>query len=155
MNPVKVKLKVYIKLYSHKVNMKPPQSLIQGKLSYKLNSTKYKPSLGFDGSGDPPFRTNLAANVLPNKKVKDEYVPSLQKQMGITDNPYEISLGCRSVNDLRRVYRGNGVFYNRQLLNADPIKPLSRMVFDAQDRVGTFGMNPRQSVQVAPTTWGM
>ena len=133
--------------------MKPPQSLIQGKPSYKLNSQKYKPSLGFDGAGDPPFRTNLV-KVLANNKVKNEYIPSLQKQMGITDNTYEISLGCRSVNDLRRVYRGNGVYFNRQLLNADPIRPLSRMAFDAEDRVGTFGMNARQSVQVAPTTWG-
>ena len=134
--------------------MKPPQNLVQGRPSYKLNSQKYKPSLGFDGSGEPPFRTDLASKVLPNKKVKNEYVPSLQKQMGITDNPYEISLGCRSVNDLRRVYRGNGVFYNRQLLNATPIRPLSRMAFNAEDRVGTFGMNARQSVQVAPQTWG-
>ncbi len=136
------------------VNMKPPQSLIQGKPSYKLNSGKYKPSLGFDGAGETPAGT-LLVNKLSNKKVKDEYIPSLQKQMGITDNSYEISLGCRSVNDLRRVYRGNGVFYNRQLLNAEPIRPLSRMAFDPEDRVGTFGMNSRQSVQVAPTTWGM
>jgi hypothetical protein len=133
--------------------MKPPQSLIQGKPSYKLNSQKYKPSLGLDGAGERPAGTQLV-NKLSNKKVKDEYIPSLQKQIGITDNSYEISLGCRSVNDLRRVYRGNGVYFNRQLLNATPIRPLSRMAFNAQDRVGTFGANFRQSVQVAPQTWG-
>jgi len=132
--------------------MKPPQSLIQGKPSYKLNGNYGKPKLGFDGAGEAPPGSSLVAKQI-NNKVKDEYVPSLQKQMGITDNSWELSLGCRSVNDLRRVYRGNGVFYNRQLLNAEPIKPLSRMAFDAQDRVGTFGMNPRQSVQVAPSTW--
>jgi hypothetical protein len=136
------------------INMKPPQSLVQGKPSYKLNSGKYKPSLGFDGAGETPAGTQLV-NKLSNNKVKDEYIPSLQKQIGATDNPWEISLGCRSVGDLRKVYRGNGVYFNRQLLNADPIRPLSRMAFNAEDRVGTFGANFRQSVQVAPTTWGM
>ena len=50
------------------VNMKPPQNLVQGKPSYKLNSGKYKPSLGFDGSGETPAGTQLV-NKLSNKTL--------------------------------------------------------------------------------------
>ncbi len=128
--------------------MKPPSNPIIGKPAYSMSAGKYRPKI-IDASGDRPFETNLASKVLPNKKVKDEYIPSLQKQMGINDNQYELSLGCRSVNDLKKVERGNGVFYNRQLLNAEPIRALSRQAF-TRDRVGEFGANFRQSVQVAP-----
>jgi len=152
MTPTKVKLKVYIKIYNDKVNtMKPPQNTVQGKPAYSMSAGKYRPNLT-DGASDRPFQTNLASKVLPNKKVKDEYIPTLMKQMGIETNQYELSLGCRSVNDLRKVVRGNGVFYNRQLLNAAPIRTLSRQAFTS-DRVGDFGFNARQSVQVAPSTW--
>lgn len=152
MTPTKVKLKVYIKLYNGNLNrMKPPQSLVQGKPSYKLNGGYGKPQLGIDQSGETPAGTSLV-NKLALKKVKDETIYSQQKQMGINDNSWELSLGCRSVNDLRRVYRGNGVFFDKSLLNATPIRPLSRQAFTA-DRVGTFGADFRQNVQVAPSTY--
>ncbi len=152
MTPTKVKLKVYVKLSTPILNkMKPPQSLIQGKPAYKLNGSYGRPQLGIDASGETPAGTTLV-NTLALKKVTKEYIPSLQKQMGINDNPWELSLGCRSVNDLRRVYRGNGVFFDKSLLNATPIRPLSRQAF-TQDRVGTFGADFRQNVQVAPSTY--
>ena len=152
MTPTKVKLKVYVKLSTPILNkMKPPQSLIQGKPAYKLNGSYGRPQLGIDASGETPAGTTLV-NTLALKKVTKEYIPSLQKQMGINDNPWELSLGCRSVNDLRRVYRGNGVFFDKSLLNATPIRPLSRQAF-TQDRIGTFGADFRQNVQVAPSTY--
>tara|TARA_R110001632_G_C11353766_1_gene418655 strand:+ start:1943 stop:2410 length:468 start_codon:yes stop_codon:yes gene_type:complete len=152
MTPTKVKLKVYIKLYNAKVNtMKPPQSLVQGKPSYKLNGSYGRPHLGFDGSGEETPGTKMVLSKALNKVV-DEYIPSLQKQMGINDNSWELSLGCRSVNDLRRVVRGNGIAFDKSFLNAEPIRPLSRMAF-TQDRIGTFGADFRQNVQVAPSTY--
>ncbi len=122
----------------------------QGIPSYDLSGGKYKPDIS-DMSGAAPPGTLLASRILPNNKVKNEYIPSLQKQMGINDNQYNLSLGCREVNDLKRVVRGNGVFYNRQLLNANPIRPLSHLAF-SDDRFG-FAANMSQSVQVAPNTY--
>tara|TARA_R110000822_G_scaffold58459_2_gene146315 strand:- start:163 stop:651 length:489 start_codon:yes stop_codon:yes gene_type:complete len=152
MTPNKVKLKVYIKISTPIINrMKPPQSLVQGKPAYKLNGSYGRPQLGMDGSGETPAGTKLVLDKALNKVTK-EYIPSLQKQMGINDNSWELSLGCRSVNDLRRVYRGNGLFFNKSLLNATPIRPLSRQAFSA-DRVGTFGANFKQTVEVAPSTY--
>ena len=127
--------------------MKPPANLVQGKPSYKLNSGKYKPHLG--EVTQPTVGTDLASNILPNKKVKNEYIPTPLKQMGILD---EISLACRDVNDLRRVVRGNGVFFNKQLVNAKPISGLSRQAF-SNDRVGEFGFNPKQTPQVTVRTF--
>jgi hypothetical protein len=127
--------------------MKPPANLVQGKPSYKLNSGKYKPHLG--EVTQPTVGTDLASNILPNRKVKNEYIPTPLKQMGILD---EISLACRSVNDLRRVVRGNGVFFNKQLVNATPISGLSRQAF-SNDRVGEFGFNPKQDAQVTVRTF--
>ena len=131
--------------------MKPPANLVQGKPSYKLNGTYGRPFLGFDGAGEPAPGTKMV-NKLALDKITKEYIPSLQKQMGINDNPWELSLGCRSVNDLRRVVRGNGIAFNRSFLNAEPIRPLSRMAF-TPDRLGTFGADFKQNVQVAPSTY--
>lgn len=127
--------------------MRPPANLVQGKPSYKLNSGKYKPHLG--EVIQPVVGTDLASNILPNRKVKNEYIPSPLKQMGIDD---EISLSCRSVNDLRRVVRGNGLFFNKQLVNAKPISGLSRQAF-SDDRVGEFGFNPKQNAQLTVRTF--
>ena len=112
--------------------LNPPQDRISGK-HRPLNNDKYHPNLGI--IAQPQVGTNLADNVLPNKKVKDEYIPSLMKQMGIEFRQSNISLGCREVNDLRKVERGNGTFYNKQLVNATPINPLSRQGF-SDDRLG-------------------
>jgi hypothetical protein len=120
--------------------MKPPQDLVQGKPSYKLNSGKYTPKLQ---TNQPTFEPQLA-NKLMDSKVKDEYIPSPMKMIGMPTNPYEISLACRSVNDLRKVVRGNGTFFDKQLVNASPISALSKQAF-TDDRIGTFGMNPKQT----------
>ncbi len=127
------KLKVFITLYSSKVKMlNPPADRISGK-HRPLNNDKYHPQLGI--IDQPDVGTNLADNKLPNKKVKDEFIPTLMKQMGIEYSTSNISLGCREVNDLRKVVRGNGTFYDKQLVNATPIAPLSRSAF-SDDRLG-------------------
>ena len=129
----RTKLKVLIRIYSLNVKMlNPPADRISGK-HRPLNDGRYHPHLGI--IDQPEVGTNLADKVLPNKKVKDEYIPTLMKQMGIEYNQSNISLGCREVNDLRKVERGNGTFYNKQLVNATPINPLSRQGF-SEDRLG-------------------
>lgn len=132
--PYRTKLKVCITLYSSKVNkmLNPPADRISGK-HRPLNDDKYQPHLGI--IAQPQVGTNLADKVLPRKKVKDEYIPTLMKQMGIEYSTSNLSLGCRDVNDLRKVVRGNGTFFNRQLVNANPIAPLSRSAF-SDDRLG-------------------
>lgn len=119
--------------------MLPPRNKVQGKPSYKLNSNKHNPRLEVN---QPQFSTGLSDKLF--RQVDDEDIPSPMKTIGIETNPYEISLACRSVNDFRRVDRGNGLFYNRQLVNATPTSLFSPLVFSPQDRVGTFGMNPKQ-----------
>jgi hypothetical protein len=128
--------------------MRPPKSTIQGKPAYDLSSNKYNPSLG--EIAQPTLQTQLASRILPNDKVKDEYIPSPLKQMGIDDY---ISPGCREVNDLRKVIRGNGLFFNKQLVNASPIDPLSRQGF-SDDRISTFGANFKQDSKPAVSTYG-
>lgn len=128
--------------------MKPPRDLVQGKPSYKLNGMKYMPPN--TTVAQPTFEPKLA-NKLSKDPVKDEYIPTPLKQMGIEYNTANISLACREVNDLRRVVRGNGTFFNRQLVNAQPISGLSKQAFSAQDRIGTFGMNPKQPPLVVRT----
>jgi len=129
----RTKLKVCITLYSFKVKMSnPPADRISGK-HRPLNNDKYQPFLGI--IDQPNVGVNLADNKLPNKKVKDEYTPTLLKQMGIEFKTSNISLGCRDVNDLRKVVRGNGTFFDKQLVNATPIAPLSRSAF-SDDRLG-------------------
>lgn len=112
--------------------LNPPQDRVRGK-HRPLNDDKYHPHLGI--VHQPDVGTDLADNKLPNKKVKDEYIPTLMKQMGIEYATSNISLGCREVNDLRKVERGNGLFYDKQLVNATPIGPLSRQAF-SDDRLG-------------------
>lgn len=111
---------------------KPPATRIKGK-HRPLNDDKYKPYLGI--ITQPLVNTELVDKILPNDKVKDEYIPSLLKQMGITYQQSELSLGCRDVNELRKVHRGNGTFYDKQLVNATPITPLSKQGF-SKERLG-------------------
>jgi hypothetical protein len=127
--------------------MRPPKSTVQGKPAYNLSSNMYKPKLG--EINQPIVQTQLASRILPNDKVKDEYIPSPLKQMGILDH---ISQGCREVNDLRKVIRGNGLFYNKQLVNATPINPLSRQGF-SDDRIGVFGANFAQNSKPSVSTY--
>ncbi len=82
-------------------------SRLQGKPSYDLSSQKYKP-VSKILAPNPLFETT-AVNKATNKKVKDEYIPSPIKSIGIETNPWEMSLGSREVNDLNRVYMGNSL----------------------------------------------
>ncbi|MDA0361836.1 MAG: hypothetical protein O3A45_02405 [Proteobacteria bacterium] len=127
--------------------MRPPKSTIQGKPAYDLSSNKYNPKLEVF---QPTLETGLASRILPNDKIKNEYIPSPLKQMGIDDY---ISPGCREVNDLRKVYRGNGLFFNKQLVNASPIDPLSRQGF-SDERIGVFGANFKQNSKPSVSTYG-
>ena len=127
--------------------MRPPKSTIQGSPSYNLSSNKYHPRLG--EIAQPTLQTQLASRILPNDKVKDEYIPSPMKMMGIDD---WISPGCKEVNDIRKVVRGNGLFFNKQLVNATPIDPLSRQGFN-DDRIGVFGANFAQNSKPSVSTY--
>ena len=111
---------------------KPPADRIKGK-HRPMNDDKYQPHLGI--ITQPLVNTDLVVKTLPNDKVKDEYIPSLLKQMGITYQQSELSLGCRDVNELRKVHRGNGTHFDKQLVNATPITALSKQGF-SKDRLG-------------------
>jgi hypothetical protein len=85
------------------------------------------------------------------KERKDTYIASPQKQIGIEQNQYELSLPCRPINQLNQVYRGNGLFYNRQLLSATPHRPLDRLAF-TRDRIGAAsGFNAKQPAHILRT----
>ena len=115
-------------------------SRIQGKPSYDLSSSKYKPVS--DIIAPNPLFDTLAVNKATNKKVKKEYIQSPQKAIGIETNPYGISLACREVNDLREVYFGNSLA-QKSYLNATAPNPLSKSAF-VDSRYGLFGADFKQ-----------
>jgi len=120
--------------------MKPPQDNVQGPPAYSLSSNKYRPSLTI---AQPVARyTTELTNI--KKKEKHQYIPSLVKSIGI-DNI--IHQPCKDVRDTRYQYRGNGTFYNRQLVNVDTqnMNGLAPGYFSKVDRVGTFGLNKKQT----------
>ena len=120
--------------------MKPPQDNVQGSPAYSLSSNKHRPALTID---QPVARyTTELKNI--KKKEKHQYIPSLVKSIGI-DNI--IHQPCKDVRNTRCQYRGNGNFYNRQLVNTDTqnMNGLSPGYFSKVDRVGTLGMNPKQT----------
>jgi len=74
----------------------------------------------------------------------DQYIASPQKSIGIEQNPYELSLPCRPINQINQIYRGNGLMFNRQLVSATPHRSLDRLAF-SRDRIGAAsGFNPKQ-----------
>tara|TARA_R110000796_G_scaffold82899_1_gene181827 strand:+ start:447 stop:824 length:378 start_codon:yes stop_codon:yes gene_type:complete len=73
---------------------------------------------------------------------KDIYIGTPQDQVGITHDPFNISLACRSVQDLRKVQgAGSGAApFSTQLLNASPAGPFHTASMIAE-REGYFGAN--------------
>ena len=90
-----------------------------------------------------------------SKKKENVYIPSMQKSMGIEYDPYALSRGCKSVNDLKNVKMGNSGHYDRQLLNARPKGALDTPGL-AYSRMGMFGANFEQDNQFKHiTTWSV
>tara|TARA_R110000751_G_scaffold155683_1_gene260959 strand:+ start:87 stop:479 length:393 start_codon:yes stop_codon:yes gene_type:complete len=88
-----------------------------------------------------------------SKKLNNVLIPSMQKSMGIEYNPYALSRGCRSINDLRKVKMGNTSNFNEQLLNAKP-KTWHETADMVYERTGMMGANFKQNNQLAHiTTW--
>ncbi len=116
-------------------------SRLQGKPSYDLSSSKYKPFSKIIAPN--PLFEITAVNKATNKKVKDEYIPSPIKSIGIETNQYEMSLGCREVNDLNTVYFGN-TLAQLSYLNAAPPNPLNKDLI-TDDRYAIFGANFKQT----------
>jgi hypothetical protein len=77
-------------------------------------------------------------------KVKDNIISPL-KQMGI-DPQYQIALPCREVNDLsnKRINRGRGVPFDRQLQKGKPFTGMSKIAFSPEMRIGTIGADLKQ-----------
>jgi hypothetical protein len=103
------------------------------------------------------LQTNDIASFAPRQAMrianerKDQFIASPQKQIGIEQNQYELSLPCKPINQLNQVYRGNGLMFNRQLVSATPHRPLDRLAFSS-DRIGAVsGFNPKQPAHVIRT----
>ncbi len=121
--------------------MKPPPSTVQGRPAYKLNGMKYKADLWDGARGIAPENDALIGE-LKLDKVMNEEIPSPMKSIGINTNPYDILPGCREVNDLHKVNRGNGISFDTNPLNPVDHRPLDGSVFTA-DRIG-LGFDPKQ-----------
>jgi len=124
--------------------MLPPVSNPQGKPAFKMNMMPHP----FSKISGPSFETD---EVLHAKKATDTYIASPLKQMGITYNSYEISKACREIGDTRRVYLGN-LMASKSYLNAVPTSGMSKLGF-TDDRLGMFGMNPKQP-PITQSTFG-
>jgi hypothetical protein len=124
--------------------MLPPVSNPQGKPALKMNMMPRPASKII--APNPEFEVN---KTLHAKRATDTEIASPLKQMGITYNPYEISLACREIGDTRKVYMGNSLAM-KSYLNAVPTSGMSRLAF-TNDRLGVFGMNPKQPPQIQST----
>ena len=74
------------------------------------------------------------------------------KQIGINPQHY-ISLPCKEVNDManKRIKRGLGVRYDKQLVNATPKTGMDRLTFVASQRIGEYGMDVSQKPLAFPS----
>jgi len=100
-------------------------------------------------------KVETTATLMRSKKMNNVIIPSAQKSMGIEYNPYALSRGCRSINDLRNVNMGNLANYNFQLLNAKP-KNWDETADMVLERTGMMGANFKQNNQFAHiTTWSV
>lgn len=117
--------------------MIPPSSNPQGKPAFLMNQMVRPASKLIQPN--PQFMVN---DTLHAKRATDTYIASPLKQMGITYNPYEISLACREIGDTRKVYMGNSLA-QKSYVNASPASGMSKLAFTS-DRLGMFGMNPKQ-----------
>ena len=78
-------------------------------------------------------------------------ITSALKQIG-SDPSYQITLPCYEVDDMpnKRINAGRGRLFNGSLLKAKPITGMDNIAFSPEMRIGTFGMDARQS----PFTFG-
>ncbi len=119
--------------------MYPPISNPQGKPAFKLNGMYGRPT-SKQIAPNPMFETS---EVLHSKKATKTEIPSPMKSMGITHNPYDVSLACREIPDTMKVYMGVSLA-RKSYVNAVPTSGMSKLGFTS-DRLGIFGMNAKQS----------
>lgn len=124
--------------------MFPPVSNPQGQPAFAMNMMPRAFSKIIQPN--PVFETKA---VLTAKRATDTYIASPLKQMGITYNSYEVSKACREINDTTKVYMGNSSAM-QSYVNAVPTSGMSKLGFTS-DRLGIFGMNPRQPPQIQST----
>ena len=130
--------------------MIPRGNPIAKKIAHPANSMYGKPNLLIL---EPKVNTEKVLKKQLEKK--DVFIPSMQKSMGIEYDPYALSRGCRSINDLKNVKMGNLGNYNKQLLNAHPKGPMDTPDL-AYSRLGMFGANFKQNNQFEHiTTWSV
>jgi hypothetical protein len=128
--------------------MRPLANPIAKKVAFPANGSYGKPIGNFK---QPEVTPQLALK--KQKEKKDIYIGTPQDQVGIIHNPYNMSRGCRSINDLRKVHKGNGKLYDRQLLNAQPPTAFHTPGM-IREREGMFGANFKQTNQFAHIgTW--
>ena len=118
--------------------MIPPSSNPQGKPAFKMNGMYGRP----DSKIIAPNPLFEVSKVLHSKRATDTEIPSPMKSMGITHNPSHVSLACRDIADTKKVYMGVSLA-QKSYLNATPTSGLSKLSFTT-DRLGIFGMNPKQ-----------
>ena len=72
--------------------------------------------------------------------------PDVISQMGCIPQPQtkNISLPLREVNDLRRVYRGNGVPFSKSVAKAVPLNTLKGVGADLASRTNHGNFDPKQ-----------
>ena len=115
--------------------MIPPNSNPQGEPAFKMNGMYGRPT-SKQIAPNPMFEVKAVLNA---KRATDTEIPSPMKSMGITFNPNEISLACRTISDTQKVYMGNSLA-QKSLLNATPTSGLSKLGY-TNDRMGLFGAN--------------
>lgn len=130
--------------------MNPPGNPIAKKIAHPANSMYGRANILIT---EPKVNTE---KVLDRQlKKKDVFIPSMQKSVGIEHNPYALSRGCKSINDLKHVKMGNMAQYNKQLLNARPKGPMDTPGL-AYSRMGMLGANFDQTNQFKHiTTWSV
>ena len=130
--------------------MKPNAYTIADKVAYPANGMYGKPQFKIYR---PFFETD---NTLKRQK-KDKQVQNLspQNQVGINHNPYNLSLGCRAITDLKQqgTIGPTGISLDTQKANVRPPTSLETKSL-VQARAGKFGANWSQSNQFkAVSTW--
>ncbi len=120
-----------------------PNAYIVGEPVRPLNTQFGKPDFKI-------YRPHFETGNTLNRQIENKQVEVLSKQdaVGIIHNPYNTSLGCRSISDLKQqgTIGPTGVSLDTQKLNARPAGPLHTKAM-VQNRAGKFGANFSQSNQ--------
>jgi hypothetical protein len=127
--------------------MRPLANPVATKIAFPANSSYGRPDFKVL---QPIVNPDLTTKT--QKKKKDIYIGTPQDQVGIIHNPYNVSRGCRSVNDLRNVRQGTGVSFNDQPLYAKPSDAFKTEGM-VRDRMSMFGANFKQTDQMKISTW--